>query len=514
MKARQLLVSIASLGAAALLLGWPSWTSAQEPAKPKKGSRWQSPKKPTSQPAADPKPKDQKPGDSKQGSKPVTTKERPEAPKPSKQRQNAHKLGEELVKDQKPGLYAVLQTNHGSMVMRLHHEQAPVTVGNFMGLAQGLIPSRDPKTKKFVRRFFYDGLSFHRVVKNFVLQGGCPLGTGTGGPGYVFGDEFDEELKHDAVGVVSMANVGRPNTNGSQFYITLKKTPWLNNRHSVFGRIVKGLEVLKTISKQPVDGKDSPKQAVLMKHVTIHALGAEAQAWDPQDLARKRLPDVKGQPDPQRVWDESARPAKKVSVQLILVQWQGALEANPFCPYDKDQAKKVAEQLTALARLEDAEFSELEEQFSDEPTNSRVLELFHNKQLPKQFWPILGLKVNQVSDPIETPRGWMIFFRPPQIRAKHILISWKATGVPGVTRNKKEALEKAKKYLKELRAGQVWEDIAINSDDRLSQDGDLGFFTRGRVSKAFADAAFALKVGDISDIVETSLGYHIIKRTK
>lgn len=117
---------------------------------------------------------------------------------------------------------AVMQTNRGPIRLVLHPDQAPVTVANFVNLA---------------RRGYYDGLSFHRVIPDFMIQGGCPRGTGTGGPGYEFEDEFDDSLRHDKPGVLSMANRG-PGTNGSQFFITHGPTPWLNDKHSVFGAVV------------------------------------------------------------------------------------------------------------------------------------------------------------------------------------------------------------------------------------------------------------------------------------
>ncbi len=166
------------------------------------------------------------------------------------------------------GMYAVLETSQGAIVCRMFEKEAPKTVANFVGLAEGTKEFSDPQTGQKVKRPFYDGLSFHRVIPDFMIQGGCPLGTGTGDPGYKFADEFYPSLKHDQPGKLSMANAG-PNTNGSQFFITVAPTPWLDKRHTIFGEVAEGQEVAVRISKLARDTHDRPKEPVIIQKVRI-----------------------------------------------------------------------------------------------------------------------------------------------------------------------------------------------------------------------------------------------------
>lgn len=148
---------------------------------------------------------------------------------------------------------AHVKTNHGEIVIELFEDKAPVTTGNFVKLAES---------------GYYDGLVFHRVIKGFMIQGGCPEGSGRGGPGYKIKDEFHPDLKHDTVGVLSMANAG-PNTGGSQFFITLAATPWLDGKHAVFGRVTGGKDVVEKIGAVATKPGDRPAEDVLMESVKI-----------------------------------------------------------------------------------------------------------------------------------------------------------------------------------------------------------------------------------------------------
>jgi peptidyl-prolyl cis-trans isomerase A (cyclophilin A) len=148
---------------------------------------------------------------------------------------------------------AVIETNYGIMELELFEQRAPITTKNFIDL---------------VEKKFYDGLTFHRVMADFMIQGGCPKGDGTGDPGYTIKDEFHSELKHDKIGILSMANAG-PNTGGSQFFITLIPTPWLDGKHAVFGQVIKGEGILKEIGNVETGAMDKPVEPVIIKKIMI-----------------------------------------------------------------------------------------------------------------------------------------------------------------------------------------------------------------------------------------------------
>jgi peptidyl-prolyl cis-trans isomerase A (cyclophilin A) len=166
-------------------------------------------------------------------------------------------------------LKAHFTTSEGNFTIDLFEEGAPSTVANFVGLVEGSKEWTDPKSGQKVKRPYYDGLIFHRVIEGFMIQGGDPLGTGTGGPGYKFADEFTPKLRHSKAGILSMANAG-PNTNGSQFFITLAPTPWLDDRHSVFGEVVEGMDVVRKIGSTATSKPgDRPLKAITVQSVTI-----------------------------------------------------------------------------------------------------------------------------------------------------------------------------------------------------------------------------------------------------
>lgn len=196
--------------------------------------------------------------------------------------------------DLKDGLYAEITTDKGNMLVALEYQKTPITVANFVSLAEG---SNKNVEEKYKGKKYYDGLTFHRVVPNFVIQGGDPLGNGSGGPGYRFEDEFPKDanrnllLKHDSAGILSMANSGKE-TNGSQFFITHNATPHLDGRHTVFGKVIEGLEVVNKIA-----------QGDIIKKIEIIKVGKEAKKFDAASVFDKALADFNGKT--QKVLDEA-----------------------------------------------------------------------------------------------------------------------------------------------------------------------------------------------------------------
>ena len=184
----------------------------------------------------------------------------------------------------KDGIYAAIHTQKGIITIQLHYKETPATVGNFVGLAEGTLPNE----VKANGTPYYDGLNFHRVIPDFMIQGGCPQGSGVGGPGYQFDDEINPNLRHDKPGILSMANAG-PGTNGSQFFITHVPTPWLDGKHTVFGAVMEGQSIVDAVAQEDSINK-----------IEIKRVGKDAEDWDAvaafqqlNELAQKRIEEQK-----------------------------------------------------------------------------------------------------------------------------------------------------------------------------------------------------------------------------
>mgnify|MGYP003922987339 CR=1 FL=1 len=191
------------------------------------------------------------------------------------------------------GLYAVFTTNQGEFTAQLEFEKVPSTVANFVGLTEGTWGWMNLDNGEIRTERYYDGLTFHRVSTDFVIQGGSRNGLGTDGPGYRFDDEFDSSLRHDSAGVLSMANSGA-NTNGSQFFITLRATPVLDDRHSVFGRIVEGLSIVQSIGNVATGANEKPIEDVIIERIDIVRQGSAAAAFH---ASEKYIPKLSGVPN-------------------------------------------------------------------------------------------------------------------------------------------------------------------------------------------------------------------------
>lgn len=239
-------------------------TTGAKPAAPAKPAtptaKPAAPQTPTAKPATPQKPTAKPAAPASPTAKPAT----PATAKPAAPAISAAKYG--------PGVYGIFTTSMGNIIVRLFDKDAPNTVQNFIGLAEGKKPWKDSRTGRMVRRPYYNNGSFHRVIPNFMIQGGDPLGTGYGGPGFEFANEISPKHHHDKPGILSMANHG-PNTNGGQFFITVAPYPSLDGSYSIFGEVVEGQEVANAISRVPRtmagEGKDRPLTPVVIKQVRI-----------------------------------------------------------------------------------------------------------------------------------------------------------------------------------------------------------------------------------------------------
>jgi len=234
------------------------------------------------------------------------------------------------------GLYAEFVTNKGTMVAKLTYDKTPVTVANFVALAEGNHPMVDSTYKG---KEFYNGIIFHRVIDQFMIQGGDPTGTGSGNPGYRFGDEFDDTLKHDKPGILSMANSG-PGTNGSQFFITEIPKPNLDNRHAVFGELVLGLDIQDSISNVKTGARDKPEENVVIEALNIIRQGYDARNFNAVETWETELPKLA---EKKKQREEEARKkaeeAQKIAEEKAVA---ATAETLPLITDYKNKAKTLA----------------------------------------------------------------------------------------------------------------------------------------------------------------------------
>ncbi len=430
------------------------------------------------------------------------------------------------------GLYAEMETSKGKIVFRLYYDKVPITVANFVALAEG----SNELAKENLRGIpFYDGQTFHKVIPGVMVLGGDPKGTGNGGPGYRFGRELRPDLRHDHPGTLSMLNDGAF-SHGSRFFITLRATPRFDDKHTVFGDVVEGLSVVSRL-----------EEGDKIRCVSILRQGKAADAFDLTDPLRElqqsagraerearrsareetdrsrsgakqpELPRLTGKPDPARVPTEGQPANEKVALEVLLVSHRGAIPRPVRPSLEKPQARKVAEHLAALAREPGTDFVELARQFSDS-SDYRIPLLTRDEGTADALLPCFRLKPGQVTGPIDTPKGFMIFRRVPLdlIEVRHILIAYKGAHGGKQTRTKEEAEKLAEVLLRRARSGEDFAELARENSDSDSADrgGRIGEIARGMTVPAFDHAAFQLKVGEISNVTLSPAGYQIIQRIK
>ncbi len=225
--------------------------------------------------------------------------------------------------DLEDGLYAEIITNKGTMVLRLESEKAPITVANFVSLAEGTNTLVD---SMHIGKKYYNGLEFHRIIDEFMIQGGDPTGTGSGSPGYKFNNEISEDLLHDKVGTLAMANSG-PNTNGSQFYITEAPTPFLDGAYNVFGYIVLGEDVLHTLAGlETTKPGDKPVEPVIMEEVNIIRKGKNAKNFDAPSIFKNHFADADKAEKERLAKEEEAEKERAGKIEVAAAEMKPALE--------------------------------------------------------------------------------------------------------------------------------------------------------------------------------------------
>jgi len=435
--------------------------------------------------------------------------------------------------DLSEGIFASMETSKGTILIQLHYREAPLTVANFIALTEGGMQWQDPITRELKKVPFYDGLMFHKVIPGITIHGGDPKGTGQGGPGYLLDREINPALTHDRSGILSMLNDG-DYTHGSQFLFTLAPANFLDGRHAAFGEVVDGLDVLRSL-----------EQGDRILHVKIFRKGAKAEAFDANSLIErirgraseievekkashakagsgakkhthhKDLPKLTGKIDPARVPQKDQPEVEKVALEYILITYRGALTPKEYQVSEKEEAERATEHLAQAARMEGSDFVRLARRYSDSP-DFRIRLLIKSGDHPENLGPVFRLKEDQVSDPIDTPKGYMIFkrVRLDLIRVRHILIAYQGAVGSAQSRTKEEARDLAETILEKAKTGEDFENLAqVYSDSESAKKrGLIGEIAKGMTVPAFDHAAFRLKVNEISEVTHTPGGFQIIQR--
>lgn len=428
------------------------------------------------------------------------------------------------------GIYARIDTDKGAMVLRLHYDKAPLTVANFVGLARGLIPWVNPRTRKKVEKApFYKGKSFHRIIKGFMIQGGCPLGNGQGNPGYRFSDEIRPELKHDAAGVLAMANSG-PGTNGCQFYITLAPQPKLDGRYTVFGKLVKGQDTLEAIGAVPTGAGDAPTSPVVIKDVTIHRVGEAAEKWNLFEAGRgalsAKLPQGEpGPADPAKLPNLEAEELPGAGIEMLVVSYRGAQGTIDLIPYSRREAQALAKRIAAFAREKDRDFTELVAGCPNFRSGSAAFDRSLSRTIPSFLKNIIfHLRPGQVTEPIETPGGWLVARAAPTLSLRIVGTRKPENADPKGTKaiNQQRAADRARaeKLRAALVGGEAFEKVLGRSEVRLGKDGYIGTYLRQRAAEIFesrlgpefVEEVLKLEPGQVSPVLETPAGHLVVQR--
>lgn len=240
--------------------------------------------------------------------------------------------------DLEDGMYAEFVTSEGTFVAELYYQKAPLTVANFVALAEG---NQDMVDTTYKGKKFYNGLTFHRIIKGFMIQGGDPKGSGAGGPGYKFPDEFDKSLTHETKGMLSMANAG-PGTNGSQFFITLGPTPHLDNMHSIFGKIVIGQDKVDSLGNVKTGQGDKPVETVTLKEVNIIRIGEGAKAFDAPKVFNTNLKNAEeAEKEAQKMAEAEKAKAKEAIDREINTMADGYTKTESGLRYKITTSKKT-----------------------------------------------------------------------------------------------------------------------------------------------------------------------------